>query len=189
MRPPPLTSRPLSPSPFIFMQHLANILQNNRLAHPLGSWPPLWEILDPPLETMMMSNNQVYMWSISRTENTLRTRMHSSEQECIPVGCIPPTAVAICCGVSASVHGGIHTPLDLGLEIPLGVGLGTSQVWAWRLPLVWAWRPPLARPLNFPLGCGPEDPPPCEQNSWHTLLKILPCPNFVAGGNKMSSPK
>ena len=24
--------------------------------------------------------------------------------------------------------------------------------------------------------------PECEQNSWHTLLKILPCPNFVAGG-------
>ena len=24
--------------------------------------------------------------------------------------------------------------------------------------------------------------PPCRQNSWHTLLKILPCPNFVAGG-------
>ena len=24
----------------------------------------------------------------------------------------------------------------------------------------------------------------CGQNSWHTLLKILPCPNFVAGGNK-----
>ena len=23
----------------------------------------------------------------------------------------------------------------------------------------------------------------CGQNSWHTLLKILPCPNFVAGGN------
>ena len=25
---------------------------------------------------------------------------------------------------------------------------------------------------------------PRGQNSWHTLLKILPCPNFVAGGNK-----
>ena len=25
--------------------------------------------------------------------------------------------------------------------------------------------------------------PPCGQNSWHTLLKILPCPNFVAGSN------
>ena len=24
---------------------------------------------------------------------------------------------------------------------------------------VWAWRPPLARPLNFPPGCGPGDPP------------------------------
>ena len=24
--------------------------------------------------------------------------------------------------------------------------------------------------------------PPCEQNSWYTLLKIVPCPNFVAGG-------
>ena len=23
---------------------------------------------------------------------------------------------------------------------------------------------------------------PCGQNSWHMLLKILPCPNFVAGG-------
>ena len=23
----------------------------------------------------------------------------------------------------------------------------------------------------------------CEQNSWHTLLKILPCPNFIAGSN------
>ena len=41
--------------------------------------------------------------------------------------------------------------------------------------------PPLARPLNLPPGCGPGDPP-CGQTSWHTLLKILPCPNIVAGG-------
>ena len=26
--------------------------------------------------------------------------------------------------------------------------------------------------------------PPRGQNSWHTRLKILPCPNIVAGGNK-----
>ena len=25
-------------------------------------------------------------------------------------------------------------------------------------------------------------PPPCGQNSWHTLVKILPWPNFVAAG-------
>ena len=32
--------------------------------------------------------------------------------------------------------------------------------------------------------------PPCGQNSWHTLLKILPCPNFVAGGkNEMDSDR
>ena len=42
-------------------------------------------------------------------------------------------------GGSASVHAGIHTPLGVGLQIPLGVGLQTPQ----------------ARPLNFPLGCGP----------------------------------
>ena len=35
-------------------------------------------------------------------------------------------------------------------------------------------------------GCIPAcngQTPPHGQNSWHTLLKILPCPNFVAGGN------
>ena len=32
-------------------------------------------------------------------------------------------------------------------------------------------------------------PTPGEQNSWHTLLKIFPCPNFVAGGkNKNIMP-
>ena len=32
----------------------------------------------------------------------------------------------------------------------------------------------------------PGTPPPCEQISWHTLLKILPCPNFLAGGKNDS---
>ena len=57
-------------------------------------------------------------------------------------------------------------------------------------PWVWAWRPPPVRsPSTSPLGMGLETcmacwdtTPPREQNSWHTLLKILPCPNFVAGG-------
>ena len=44
----------LAPTPraisFIFMQFLANILPNKRLAHPtLGLPKALWEILDPPL--------------------------------------------------------------------------------------------------------------------------------------------
>ena len=29
--------------------------------------------------------------------------------------------------------------------------------------------------------------PPHGQNCWHTLLKILPCPNFVAGGNNQAT--
>ena len=31
----------------------------------------------------------------------------------------------------------------------------------------------------LPRGCTP--PPPCGQNSWHTLMKTLPCRNFVCG--------
>ena len=27
--------------------------------------------------------------------------------------------------------------------------------------------------------------PHCGQNCWHMLLKILPCPNFIAGGNNL----
>ena len=30
-----------------------------------------------------------------------------------------------------------------------------------------------------------QTPSPREQNSWHTLLKILPCPNFFAGGKNI----
>ena len=50
-------------------------------------------------------------------------RKQIQTQECIPVGCVPPSSVAIGEG---------------------GVGLDLI-------------------PLNFPLGCGPGDPPPPEQ--------------------------
>ena len=86
---------------------------------------------------------------------------------------------------SASVHAGIHPPPCGPGDPPLGVGLET----------------PLARLLNFTPGWGPGDPPGllgyhlqgmlgyhlqcmlgspphCVQNSWHTLLKILPCPKL-----------
>ena len=98
------------------------------------------------------------------------------KQECIPVGCIPPAAVAISWGGSASVHAGIHQP-------PL------PWVWAWRLPTgqtlqappwVWAWKP--ARHAGIPPWRSARHagipPHPCVQNSWHTLLKILPCPKL-----------
>ena len=35
--------------------------------------------------------------------------------------------------------------------------------------------------------CSGADTTPCGQKSSHTLLKILPCPNFIAVGNKAIS--
>ena len=58
-------------------------------------------------------------------------------QECIPVGYVPVTAVAVPRG------GGLHQALP-----PQGPGTP------------------------------PPPPPPRGQNSWHTLLKILPCPKL-----------
>ena len=96
-----------------------------------------------------------------------------------------------------------YTPLGSGPGAPLGVGLETFLARPLNLPPpgVGLETPPSARPLNLHPGCEPGDPPGqtpqpplwvwawrlpfphCEQNSY-TLLKILPCPNFVAGGNK-----
>ena len=39
------------------------------------------------------------------------------------------------------------------------------------------------------LGVPAQVLPPCVQNSLHTLLKILPCPNFVVGGNNQFSKR
>ena len=111
-----------------------------------------------------------------------QTRMHSSRMR---------SSSRVLGGRSASVHAGIHPPLGLNppmcepgdpppprcgpgdpptrpLNPPPGVDLETPSARPLNLPpWVWAWRSP--------------------QNSWHTLLKILPCPNFVAGGKKSSN--
>ena len=67
------------------------------------------------------------------------------KQECIPVGCVPPAAVAI--GGSTSVHAGIHPP-GVGLETPPGCGHGD---------------PPWPDPSTSPLGVGLETPHPPGQ--------------------------
>ena len=65
------------------------------------------------------------------------------KQECIPVGCILPTAVAI---------GGVC--LSACWDTP------PSWVWAWRPPWVWAWSPPGCGPGNLQdmLDTTPQDP-------------------------------
>ena len=69
------------------------------------------------------------------------------KHECILVGCIPPTAVA--------VHVGIHNRPKVWAWRP-----PSPQVWVWRPPWVWAWRPPWPDLSASPPGCGPGDTPP-----------------------------
>ena len=96
------------------------------------------------------------------------------KQECIPVWCLPSAAVAVYLG-----GGGVYPAcvcLGGGVSVQGCVCLGGLSSQGGCLPRE---------------GCGVSQhplrqtpPPPRGQNSWHTLLKILPCRNFVADGNK-----
>ena len=73
-----------------------------------------------------------------------------TKQECIPVGCVPSAAVAVCWG-----GGGLpqcmlgYTPL-LGLDTP----------WAWTPPRPGPGHPSLGRPPSYPPpGLGLDTPP------------------------------
>ena len=86
---------------------------------------------------------------------------------------------------------GLETPLGVGLETPPGMGLESP-------PGCGPGDSPWPNPSTYPLGVGLETPPgdllqgmlgyhlpSCVQNSWHTLLKILPCLNIVVGGKNI----
>ena len=79
------------------------------------------------------------------------------KQECIPVGCVPPAAVAICWGEGCLRQCMLgYNPMGLGLGLdptPLGLGLDTSP-----------WCGP-----GHPPRCWPGDPPPPDQTP-----KLLP---------------
>ena len=90
------------------------------------------------------------------------------KQECILVGCVPPA----CCpylpactapGGGGTCPGGVSAGvvyLPKGVYLPRGVYLPGTTCPGGYLPRY----------------------SPREQNSLHTLLKILPYPNFVVGG-------
>ena len=84
---------------------------------------------------------------------------------------------------------GLETPQARPLNFPLGVGLETPPGQTPQLPpWVWAWRPArhagiphppdLQGMLGYHLQCMLGYPP--VNRILDTLLKILPCPNFVA---------
>ena len=140
------------------------------------------------------------------------------QQECIPVGCVPPACCPylLACNAPGGVylHGGCTCPLVAhisqhamlpggvpawGVYLPRGMSLPGGVYLPGGVPargctcqrgtcpgeggtpaqggVCTCWGVYLPRRMHLP-----RYSPPCEQNSWHTLLKILPCPNFVAGG-------
>ena len=90
--------------------------------------------------------------------NAFLLSINLHKQECIPVGCVPPAHWPWGC-----ICPGGCTCLG-GCTCPRGV--------------------PARRGGTCPGGVPAQGVVYLGQNSWHTLLKILPCPNFVAGGNK-----
>ena len=110
-------------------------------------------------------------------------------KECIPVGCVPPAAVAVCWGGSASVHAGIHPP-RCGLGDPPGCGPGDPpRVWAWRhpqpvpstCPSVWGLEtPPHSQTPQPPPGCGPGDPPSQNTQPPSWVWAWIPPPSQTA---------
>ena len=74
---------------------------------------------------------------------------------------------------SSRMHTARLLPVSPSMHWPGGSGPGGG---AGRLPLV---RKGVRECIP---ACNGADPP-YGQNSWHTLLKILPCPNFVVGSN------
>ena len=112
---------------------------------------------------------------------------HSQASQCIPiqvciqVGCVPPACTAsgewgVCWGGGISRGSGVSAPGGVfwgvgcapGGGVLFGGGVDGSA----------------SRTGGCIPACNGADAPHCEQNCWHKLLKILPCPNFVAGGNK-----
>ena len=99
--------------------------------------------------------------------NGFKTNLITVKQECIPVGCVPPTAVA--------VPGG-SIPAPLGADTSLGSRhLPGEQTTPGADPP--EWTPPRADTPR-------EQTPPLLTES-QTPVKTSPCPNFVAGGNKL----
>ena len=102
------------------------------------------------------------------------------KQECIPLGCVPPA----CCPYlpACTARGG-------GVPGPGGylVWRGTWSQGVYLVPggvpgprgCTWSgggtWSP---GSVPGPRECTCPGTPPCEQNSWQTPMKILPCPKL-----------
>ena len=123
------------------------------------------------------------------------------QQENIPVGCVPSAAVTVVGGVCASWERGCVLPgggvcASEGGVLPRGMLLGgavcASQGVCFLggvLPRDCASRGCASQGDVCPGGVYPRmrwsRHSPSEQNDWQTPVKILPCRNFVADGDKI----
>ena len=108
------------------------------------------------------------------------------KQECIPVGCVPPAAVAVHRGVCLSACWDTHPPWcwpgdppGCGPGVPPRCGPGDPPGQTPQLPpWVWALRPPgnLQGMLGYHLQCMLGYHPLWTE--WQTGAKILPCPKL-----------
>ena len=92
-----------------------------------------------------------------------------NKQECIPVGCVPSAAVAICWGCLPQCMLE-YTPPDLGLD---------------TIPLPWADTSPGPGPRHT-TGPGPRHPPPPVNRM--TGVKTLPSQTSFADGKDLRRP-
>ena len=114
----------------------------------------------------------------------------SCEQDCIPVGCVSLLVAHTSDHALLPEGGACLWSREGGLL--QGACLWSWGVCSWEDACLWSRGGLLLRGSAFVRGvpasgqevcipaCNGADPP--EENSWHTLLKILPCPNFIVGG-------
>ena len=123
----------------------------------------------------------------------------SGEQECIPVGCVPPTHLPYLRISSYPTHAplgaAMHTPQSNHTCPPWSNHTPPGSNHACPPPQSNHACPPGAT-MHAPQSnhaCFPPEQPRTPQATMHaplwtecgqTLLKILPCPNFIAGGKK-----
>ena len=97
--------------------------------------------------------------------------------ECIPVGCVPPAHwQCLIVSVTHTTTPAMHAPT---MHAPCHAHAPTMHA----SPAMHTPRPCMPPPATHTLLL--HMPHPHGENSWHTLLKILPCPHFVAGGKNL----
>ena len=116
-----------------------------------------------------------------------RKSVNNFKQDCIPVGCVPPRGgTCLVRGGYLPGPGGVPA-WSRGVYLPGwgGTCLAPGGVPAWSggvTCLVPGGCTYLVRGGGLPAWSRGvylvRHSPPCGQNSWHTLLKILPCPKL-----------